>query len=117
MTLPGVAKLCDVQEVARVPAAEPAQHLEHYNIPGRWLLQRCALEGVGGEVTHDFVDDELEQKKEQPKPEQKKPRKVQIALTRSDDDQTTIDSTETADPQDRQRARAGGRLTRLQQPQ
>ena len=34
-----------------------------------------------------------------PKPEQKKPRKVQIALNRSDNDQAAIDSTETADAQ------------------
>jgi HSP20 family protein len=34
-----------------------------------------------------------------PKPEQKKPRKVQIALTRSEDDRAAIDSTETTDAQ------------------
>jgi HSP20 family protein len=34
-----------------------------------------------------------------PKPEQKKPRRVQIALTRSDDEPAAIDSAETADTQ------------------
>ena len=33
-----------------------------------------------------------------PKPEQKKPRQVQIQLTRSDDDPTAIEGTETTDP-------------------